>query len=67
MKFLNGWKTILGIAGTVVTIGVGAGGDVGMVAGKIGEFAGNADAVVSGAFGMLAVLGLIHKGEKRSR
>jgi hypothetical protein len=65
VKFLNGWKTIIGTLGTAVTIGVATGGDVGQIAQKVGEFAGNADAVISGAFGMLAVLGLIHKGEKR--
>jgi hypothetical protein len=66
VKFLNGWKTILGIVGTVVTVGVGAGGDVGAIASKVGEFAGNADAVVTGAFGMLTVLGVAHKLEKRA-
>lgn len=68
MKFLNGWKTVGGVAGIVATILVsGAAGPEGAnIGAKIGELAQHADAVVVGGFSMLSVLGLIHKGEKRA-
>lgn len=58
MKFLNGFKTVLGAAGMVLTI----------VAPKIvpviTDAAPHAINIAQGAFGLLAVLGLIHKSEK---
>ena len=64
MKFLNGWKTILGVAGTVGTLLYGAGGKLGAIAGSGLEVAGHLDAVAMGAFGILTVLGVVHKVEK---
>lgn len=61
MKFLDGWKTIIGLVGTVVTVLVPK-LDPSLVAG-IGE---HATGIVQGVFGLLAVLGVIHKAEKKS-
>lgn len=59
MKFLNGWKTILGVAGTLGAI-VFPHVDPGVLGGALD----NANNVVTGAFGLLTVLGIIHKAEK---
>lgn len=64
MKFLNGWKTVLGFVGLGVTVLSSAGGDVAQVGAVVGEVAGHVDAVVLGVFGTLAALGVIHKAEK---
>ncbi len=61
MKFLNGWKTILGVAGTVGAL-VFPRVDPSILGGAL-ESANN---VVTGAFGLLTILGIIHKGEKRA-
>lgn len=66
MKFLNGWKTILGTVGTLGTLLLGAGGKIGQVAGTALEVAGHLDSVALGAFGVLTTLGIIHKAEKKS-
>ncbi len=58
MKFLNGFKTILGAAGMVLTF----------VAPKIvpafSDAAPHAINIAQGAFGLLLALGIIHKSEK---
>ena len=64
MKFLNGWKTVLGFVGLGVTVLTSAGGDAAQVGAVVRDVARNADAVVLGAFGCLAALGVIHKAEK---
>lgn len=60
MRFLNGWKTVLGVAGTLA----------GVLLPKVhpdvvSGVLGSADNVVVGAFTMLTLLGVIHKAEKR--
>ena len=58
MKFLNGLKTVLGAAGMVVSFAVPH---------FLPTFSSAAPHVIDiaqGAFGLLTVLGLIHKGEK---
>jgi hypothetical protein len=57
MNFLNGWKTILGAVGLGLTIVVSPE--------KATEIVTNADSLLTGAFGLLTVLGVIHKTEKR--
>lgn len=54
MKFLNGWKTGVGIAGLIV----------GTVAPHYVPALQGIDTCVQSIFGTLTVLGLIHKGEK---
>lgn len=58
MKFLNGFKTVIGVAGTVASL----------VAPKIlpviTDAAPHAINIAQGAFGLLMVLGIIHKSEK---
>ena len=66
MKFLNGWKTVLGFVGTGVTLVVASGGHPAEIASKVGEIAQHTDAILTGAFGVLGVLGVIHKAEKRA-
>jgi len=61
MKFLNGFKTIIGLAGTVL----------GVILPKIDSaiITGVGDhvyGIAQGVFGLLLTLGLIHKAEKRS-
>lgn len=59
MKFLNGFKTILGLIGTVVTVVIPAiSGDV---VAAVGE---QVLGIAQGVFGLLAALGVIHKVEK---
>lgn len=67
MRFLNGWKTFLGVVGMFTTVAVSAGGDFARIGEVVGNVAGNLDGVVLGAFGTLAALGVIHKGEKASK
>ena len=65
MKFLNGWKTILGVIGTLTTIAVSAGvQDHGLIE-TVKAIAGHADSLIVGATGILTVIGVIHKSEKR--
>lgn len=61
MKFLNGFKTILGVTGTVLTILVPK------IAPVVTDAAPHAINIAQGAFGLLTVLGLIHKAEKRAQ
>lgn len=61
MKFLNGFKTVLGLAGTVVTVLAPK------FAPTLNEAAPHAVAVAQGAFGLLLALGVIHKAEKANR
>lgn len=61
MKFLNGFKTILGLAGTVVSVLAPR------YAPALNEAAPHAVAVAQGAFGLLLALGVIHKAEKAGR
>lgn len=62
MKFLNGWKTVLGIAGSVITI-VLPKVDPAVLGGALND----ANNVVTGAFGLLTLLGIVHKVEKARR
>lgn len=62
MKFLNGWKTALGVVGTLVTL-VYPRVDPTVLGGALND----ANNVVVGAFGLLTLLGVVHKVEKRSR
>lgn len=64
MKFLNGWKTVVGIVGTIGTVLVASGGKIGGIASTAVQVFGHLDSVVAGVFGALAVLGVIHKVEK---
>ena len=61
MKFLNGFKTILGLAGTVVSVLAPR------YAPALNEAAPHAVAVAQGAFGLLLALGVIHRVEKAGR
>jgi hypothetical protein len=60
MKFLNGFKTVIGLAGTVAAVVAPR------FAPAINEAAPHAIAVAQGVFGLLLALGLIHKAEKAS-
>lgn len=58
MKFLNGWKTILGVAGIVLPMVIAPE--------KAHDVITHADSIVVGAAGLLTILGVIHKTEKAS-
>lgn len=59
MKFLNGFKTVIGVLGTVVTVVLPK------VTPEVVQAVGGAMVqIAEGAFIMLGALGLIHKGEK---
>lgn len=58
MKFLNGFKTILGAVGLVVSIAVPS------LSSTVAEAAPHAVNIAQGAFGLLVLLGVIHKAEK---
>lgn len=61
MKFLNGFKTLIGVLGTVATVllpKIAPG-----VVQAVGDAAVN---VATGIFGLLGALGIIHKVEKSS-
>lgn len=60
MKFLDGWKTVLGVAGCVLTVALPR-----AQPGVIGGILDNANNAVVGVFGLLTVLGIVHKVEKR--
>lgn len=60
MKFLNGLKTIIGVVGTVVTVLVPK-----ITPAVVTEVGDHAFAVAQGVFGLLTVLGIIHKVEKK--
>ena len=64
MKFLNGWKTILGVVGSVATLLVSGGGKIGEIATTAVDVAGHLDSVALGVFGALTALGIVHKAEK---
>ena len=59
MKFLNGLKTWVGLAGTVISVAVPR------LAPTISDAAPHIINVAQGAFGLLLALGLIHKAEKK--
>lgn len=59
MKFLDGFKTIIGLIGTVVAVAVPH------LAPQIQDAAPNVIAVAQGVFGTLLAFGVIHKAEKR--
>lgn len=59
MNFLNGFKTIIGLVGTVVSVVVPK-IDPGIVTAAGDHVVG----IVQGAFGLLTVLGVIHKIQK---
>lgn len=58
MKFLNGFKTAIGLLGMVATVVLPKAVPV------INEAAPHAVAVAQGVFGLLTALGIIHKVEK---
>jgi len=60
MKFLNGFKTWIGVAGLIATTVVP------QYAPAINEAAPHAVNIAQGVFGLLLTLGLIHKGEKKA-
>lgn len=64
MKFLNGFKTIIGIAGTLATPLIALGGSVGNVVQHGVNALPAVYQTVEGAFLMLTALGIIHKVEK---
>lgn len=68
MKFLNGWKTILGAAGSVAVIVGGAlGKNVGVIPGVVqtlSDIGEHINAVILGGSAVLGALGIIHKAEK---
>jgi len=68
MKFLNGWKTILGAAGSIAVIVGGAlGKNVGVIPGVIqtlSDIGEHINAVILGGAAVLGTLGVIHKVEK---
>mgnify|MGYP001160660381 CR=1 FL=1 len=66
MKFLNGFKTVIGIIGAVATPLVALGGDVGRIATDGIAALPHVYSTVEGAFLTLATLGIIHKAEKRA-
>lgn len=59
MNFLNGLKTVIGLFGTAITVIVPQ-VDPSVVS-AVGD---HAVGIAQGAFGLLTVLGLIHKREK---
>jgi hypothetical protein len=59
MKFLNGFKTIVGVVGSVLTVLIPK-LDPSIISG-VGD---HLFAVAQGVFGLLTVLGIIHKVEK---
>jgi hypothetical protein len=66
VKFLNGWKTITGLVGTLATVLIASGGKIGEIAGKTVEVVGHLDSVALGVFGALTAIGIIHKAEKKA-
>lgn len=66
MKFLNGFKTIIGIIGAVATPLVAVGGNVGKIASDGIAALPHIATTVEGGFLTLLALGLIHKAEKAS-
>ena len=58
MKFLDGFKTIIGLVGTALAIVVPH------VAPQVQESIPHVIGIAQGAFGLLTVLGVIHKVEK---
>lgn len=61
MKFLNGFKTVIGVIGSVVLVlAPRVSADVVQAVGD------QAYGVAQGIFGLLTVLGIIHKVEKKA-
>lgn len=60
MKFLNGFKTIIGLVGSVVTVLIPK-----VTPDIVSAVSDHAVAVAQGVFGLLTVLGVIHKVEKK--
>lgn len=58
MKFLNGFKTIIGLAGVVVSTVVPS------LVPVVNEIAPQLVGIAQGVFGVLATLGVVHKVEK---
>lgn len=61
MKFLNGFKTVLGAVGMVGAIAFPK------LAPTIADAAPHAIGVAQGVFGLLLTLGIIHKAEKSNK
>lgn len=66
MRFLNGFKTVVGVVGSVATLLIAGEGRVGEIGRTAVEVASHLESVALGVFGALAALGIIHKGEKAS-
>lgn len=71
MKFLNGFKTILGVAILVATTAIKAlgkddGGVINAVGNALGDMADHVASVAAGAGSVLTILGVIHKREKKT-
>lgn len=68
MKFLDGYKTILGIIGTVLTVvlpALGKNADfVPALISNLQAIGANIPAIAAGASALLMALGIIHKVEK---
>lgn len=64
MKFLNGFKTIIGVLGAVATPLIAVGGDVGKIVSDGVAALPHVYQTVEGAFLTLAALGIVHKVEK---
>lgn len=67
MKFLNGFKTIIGVLGAVATPLIAVGGDVGKIAQDGISALPHIYSTVEGAFLALTAIGIIHKVEKASK
>lgn len=61
MKFLDGFKTVVGAVGLTVTLVAPH------LAPQVQDIGGNAFLVAQGVFGCLTALGVIHKAEKRKK
>lgn len=60
MKFLDGFKTVIGLAGSVVLV-LAPKVDPNVIA-TVGD---HAYGIAQGVFGLLTIFGAIHKAEKR--
>lgn len=67
MKFLNGFKTIIGVIGAIATPLVAVGGDIGKIAQDGISALPHVYTTVEGAFLALTAIGIIHKVEKAQK
>lgn len=61
MKFLDGFKTILGAVGLAISVIAPQASDT------VANVGPHAVGIAQGVFGLLAVLGVIHKAEKKTK